>query len=112
MPRRQYAGPRYLIGGYVIGTAVGCALSLLEIAVGDYLSFDAHTIAIILGALATGLAMFLMVVTDTEHAPAAAVALGFVLNDWDLLTVLVLLIGISAIALIKELIKPRLIDLL
>ena len=44
--------------------------------------------------------------------PISLRADGFVLNDWDLLTVLVLLIGISAIALIKELIKPRLIDLL
>lgn len=34
------------------------------------------------GALAISLAVFTMVVTRSEHPPAAALALGLVLNDW------------------------------
>ena len=58
-----------------------------------------------------GLAMFVMVTTDMEHPPAAAIALGFVLNEWDMMTIVVVLAGISAISLIKEAARGRLIDL-
>jgi len=56
--------------------------------------------------------MFVMVTTNTEHPPGAAIALGFVLNEWDIMTVVVVLAGISAISLVKELVRDRLIDLL
>ncbi len=73
---------------------------------------DMHEAQIIFGAVATGLAMLLMVITDTEHPPAASLALGFVLSEWDALTVLAVISGIVALASIKEVLKFRLIDLL
>jgi len=51
-------------------------------------------------------------VTDTEHPPAAALALGFVLNEWDMFALLVVLSGIVLITGIKEAIKPKLLDLI
>ena len=73
---------------------------------------DEHFARILLGALAVGLTMFVMVTTDTEHPPGAALALGFVLNEWDLMTILVVLLGIGAISVVKEAARGRLIDLL
>jgi CBS-domain-containing membrane protein len=112
IPRSQYSRPRYLIGGYLIGMLVGATSFLLASWLAKMAMLDMHEAQIIFGALATGLAMLLMVITDTEHPPAASLALGFVLNEWDALTVLAVISGIVALASIKEVLKFRLIDLL
>ena len=107
IPRSQYSRPRYLIGMLVGATSFLLASWLAKMAM-----LDMYEAQIIFGALATGLAMLLMVITDTEHPPAASLALGFVLNEWDALTVLAVISGIVALASIKEVLKFRLIDLL
>ena len=110
-PSLRASRPRCLIGGYLVGVSVGCGMSLLATATGGWVSLDEHSARILYGAIAVGLAMFIMVTTDMEHPPAAAIALGFVLNEWDLMTIVVVLAGISAISLIKEAARGRLIDL-
>ena len=112
IPCSQYSRPRYLVGGYLIGMIIGCTSFLLASWLAEMAMLEMHEAQIVFGAFAAGLAMFLMVVTDTEHPPAASLALGFVLNEWDALTVLVVLIGIVALTSIKEVFKPRLMDLL
>ncbi len=64
---------------------------------------------IVFAALATGLALFLMVVTKTEHPPAAA--LGLVLNEWTPLTLVVVILGVTALSICKRLVLPLLMDL-
>ena len=66
---------------------------------------------IALGALATGVAMFAMVVTETEHPPAAALALGLVLNEWNALTLVVILSGVAMLSIVKRLVMSLLLDL-
>lgn len=109
MPHVASARPRYMVGGYLIGTLCGCSMTLLgHLVVIDWLP-NAH---IALAALGVGLAMFLMVVTDTEHPPAAALALGFALNPWNAETVVVVMGGIFALVGIKQILRPHLMDLL
>jgi len=67
---------------------------------------------VIFGGLAIGLAMFGMVITNTEHPPAASLALGLVLGEWHLLTVMVALVEIVMLCILKKLLKPILINLL
>ncbi len=97
-PSMRVSRPRCLIGGYLVGIVVGCTVSSLVTAAGGVVSLDERNVRIVLGALAVGIAMFLMVTTDTEHPPGAAVALGFVLNDWEPMTVAVVLAGIVSIS--------------
>jgi len=111
MPRSYPSRPRYMIGGYCVGTVVGCLLSLLSIGLADQVGLDRRTTQIVCGAVATGLAFFLMVLTDTEHPPAAALALGYVLNEWQLDTVVVVLGGVTALAVVTQLFRARLMDL-
>jgi CBS-domain-containing membrane protein len=111
-PSMRASRPRCLLGGYTIGVLVGCSLSLVVNLTGDTFFLEEHAFRIVLGAVAVGLAMFLMVTTDTEHPPGAAIALGFVLNEWDLLTIVVVMAGIALISFIKELARNWLIDLL
>ena len=111
-PRSYASRPRALVGGYLLGTAVGCALSLLSLWLAPALGAELHTLQIVCGSLAVGLCFFIMVVFDTEHPPAAALALGYVLNDWNFTTVLVVLSGILALSLVKETFRSKLMDLL
>ena len=112
VPRSLHSSPRCLIGGYVIGVIAGTSMATIEhsIALQEYLS--PHASMILFGALAMGLAMFLMVITKTEHPPAAALALGLVLNEWSALTIVVIIAGVIAISIIKRLVLPLLMDLL
>jgi CBS-domain-containing membrane protein len=112
VPRSMHSEPRYLIGGYVVGILTGGLLGALNTTLQFASPLSGHAMMIFLGALATGLAMFLMVLTKTEHPPAAALALGLVLNEWDLLTLVVVISGVIALSIVKRLILPLLMDLL
>lgn len=111
VPRSQHSSPRYLVGGYLVGIFAGTVMSSLLTAFGIADIVFAHSVMILFGALATGIAMFLMVATKTEHPPAAALALGLVLNEWDGLTLVVVLVGVVALSLFKRLVLPLLMDL-
>jgi CBS-domain-containing membrane protein len=112
VPRSLHSSPRCLIGGYLAGILAGALMATLN-ATFDFSDIViAHTSVVVFGALATGLAMFIMVVTKTEHPPAAALALGLVLNEWGWLTLLVVIVGVIALSICKQLILPILMDLL
>ena len=110
VPRSLHSDPRHLIGGYAVGIAAGVIMALLDSQVAAVGVWD-HAVMVIFGALAISLAMFVMVVTRTEHPPAAALALGLVLNEWNLVTLAVVLIGVVGLSLIKSLVLPMLMDL-
>ena len=111
VPKSVVSSPRCLIGGYVVGMFAGSLLSSLNASIGIADPVMAEVSMIVFGALATGLAMFLMVVTKTEHPPAAALALGLVLNEWGALTLLVIIIGVVSLSICKRIVLPHLMDL-
>ena len=110
VPRSLHSDPRHLVGGYVVGLISGVAMSSLYSLLSLQGSWD-HAIMIVFGALAISIAMFTMVVTRTEHPPAAALALGLVLNEWNLLTLVVVLVGVIGLSIIKQIVTPILMDI-
>lgn len=110
VPRSLHSDPRHLIGGYIVGIIAGVIMSSLYTLAGVGGAWD-HAVMIIFGALAISLAMFIMVVTRSEHPPAAALALGLVLNEWDLITLAVVLIGVTGLSVAKRIVLPMLMDL-
>jgi CBS-domain-containing membrane protein len=113
MPAYDISKPRFLIGGYLVGISVGCFCHLLSLSPWMASIFVSLRISsIVWGALSVGMAIFLMVITDTEHPPAASVTLGLVLNKWDYLTIVSILCGIILISTLKWLLKPVLKNLL
>ena len=111
VPRSPHSGPRHMIGGYVAGIFAGSLMATLKTFIDVSANAD-HAVMVIFGAIAISLAMFTMVVTRTEHPPAAALALGLVLNEWSLLTLLVVLAGVIGLSIIKQLVMPALLDLI
>jgi CBS-domain-containing membrane protein len=110
VPRSPHSGPRHMIGGYVVGILAGSLMATLKTMISVSASTD-HAVMVVCGAIAISLAMFTMVVTRTEHPPAAALALGLVLNEWSLLTLFVVLCGIIGLSIVKQLVLPALLDL-
>ena len=112
VPRSLQSEPRYMIGGYLVGILVGSSIGTLSASISYSDIVTAHVAMIVFGALAMGLAMFVMVITKTEHPPAAALALGLVLNEWDFLTLVVVIVGVIALSMCKRLVLPILMDLM
>lgn len=110
IPRSKLSGHRHMIGGYVVGMIAGIVTASLNHWIDPPGGWD-HAVMVVFGALAISLAMFLMVITRTEHPPAAALALGLVLNEWNFMTLLVVLAGVVLLSVIKRLVLPFLLDL-
>jgi CBS-domain-containing membrane protein len=68
LPNNRTAKVRNIIGSYIISIIVGLVCF-------SYLT------GYISGGMAVGLATFFMVITDTEHPPAAGIALGLAMAD-------------------------------
>jgi CBS-domain-containing membrane protein len=111
MPNHEISSPRCLIGGYCIGIAVGCLMHFVTFFHLEHYLAD-KLLHILGGGIAVCLAIFLMTITDTEHAPATGIALGFVINDWTFKIVILVLVGILVISGIQRLLKKRMINLI
>jgi CBS-domain-containing membrane protein len=113
MPHARSSRPRYLIGGYLVGMVSGCLCRFVIGGTGIIARYpDSNVPYIIFGAIAVGIAIFVMAITNTEHPPAASLALGLVLNGCEPRVLLLILIGISSLTVIKILAKPVLRNLL
>lgn len=115
VPHAQVSHPRFVIGGYVVGVVTGslCYWVSRVVPLPEQVGLIADFPHVVFGAGAVALSTFLMVITDSEHPPAASLALGFVLMDeWRWLTVAVVLAGVVVLALVKQALKPVLRNLL
>ena len=113
MPTQYSSDPRRLIGGYIVGLIVGFIFYLISTsAVGVNLIENQTTLLVIFGAISVGFSVFIMAVTNTEHAPAAGIALGLVINNWDYLTIIFIIIAIIWMAGVRLVLKKYLMDLI
>ena len=83
MPKYVTAQPRRLIGGHIVGLLCGllCYFVFLTGPLGE-ISKNMDFMLWVAGAFSVGLSIFLMTISDTEHPPAAGVALGIVAQEW------------------------------
>ena len=115
-PGARRADLRHLIGGHLLGLAVGVLVALIL--------FHSLLPPLVLGpdgvsnwwvniiaALAVGVVILMMAITDTDHPPAAATTLGFALRDLDWTLVLLFAAAVLALAALKLLMRRWLTDL-
>lgn len=111
MPQSYSSGVKRLVGGYGVGLVIGFILFLISNSNIFTEILDSYTLIIISAALAVGISIFIMTITNTEHAPAAGIALGLVINKWDYTTILFILVAVLWMVTIKTVFKKYLMDL-
>jgi len=113
MPTQYSSDPRRLIGGYIVGLIIGLIFYFLsQSQIKNIFEFSETTTLVIFGAITIGFAIFLMALTNTEHAPAAGISLGLVINPWDYITIIFIVIAILWLASIRYLLRGYLMDLI
>ncbi len=103
MPDSITARSRNVIGGQLVGLVSGFLFSLL--------GQSALIYSLIIYSLAVGTAIFIMVVIDTEHPPAAGTALGIAMTGISLEVFIAVTVSIILLSLIHKFFKPYLRDL-
>jgi CBS-domain-containing membrane protein len=103
MPNNIPAQSRNVIGGHLIGLFYGFLFS--------FIPHSALIFSILIYSLAVGASIFTMVVTDTEHPPAAGTALGVVITGIRLDVLITVVMSIIILSLIHRFFKPYLRDL-
>ena len=103
MPGTVTAKPRNVMGGHTTGLIIGSLCSMIPHPTVFYAALSY--------SLAVGLAIFIMVVTDTEHPPAAATALGFAISGFSMKTAIALILSIVVLSLVHYFFRPHLKDL-
>lgn len=110
-PRSPSATPRHSIGGHAVAVVSASAVYLVaEYLAGARLTGEFSLLFGFYAALAVGLAMLLMALTDTEHAPAAGTALAVVAHGVDWQLVVFLMTVVLTLAGVHALLKERLHD--
>jgi len=111
LPESAASRPKVVLGGYLIGLAVGAGCyGLAQLAVTDHAAVT-KLLGIACAAFAVGLTIFLMTVTNTEHAPAAGVALGLVIQQCNWRVIAVVLVGAVVLCLAKRALRSWLKNL-
>ena len=111
-PSNQTARIRSVVGGHTVALVLGSVFSALLFfaPVESYLADRAILLNLSL-ALAVGLSMLLMAITDTEHPPAAGTALGMATREFDILIFLSIIGAVVLLAILKLVLRPHLRDL-
>ena len=112
MPHYVTAQPRRMIGGHVVGLLSGfmCYYALLTGPIGEIFE-NLNSIIWIAGALSVGLSIFIMTITNTEHAPAAGTALGIVAHEWSVQTIIFIVVFAVSLAITRRSLRRYLKDL-
>ena len=112
-PRSIVATPRHVVGGHVICAAVGAVTAVILSGAGVEAVAGDSSVAFSAGAaIAVGVGILLMGLTDTEHPPATGTALGMAIVDFDGGLLLVLLVSVAILVLAQQAVLARLRDLL
>ena len=108
LPDKITAQPRNVIGGHIVGMACGVLGFHVLNAFPDPDFFVAESV---IHAIAVGLSIFIMVLTNTEHPPAAGTALGVAIEGLSRRLALSILLFSFVFTLIRLLLRKHLRDL-
>ena len=112
-PSNVMATPRHVIGGHAVCLATGAIFfGLVQSSTGQSLIDSAPFLFDLAAAMAVGLGILMMALTNTEHGPAAGTALGMVVIDvtWELMVVFVA--SVVAMSMVHQMLRHRLRDLM
>lgn len=110
-PNSYTARLRSLRGGNLTGLLTGAFISLVLWLSGTDSAADWGLERLIAGASAVMVSMFVMSITDTEHPPAAGLAMGLVISQWYWSNVLIIICSVGFLSLVKKHFTGRMLNL-
>lgn len=111
-PHGEASAPQRVLGGHIVAVIVGAAFSLLYLLPGyGEWALDNNFARDSMAVLSVGLSTLIMVLTNTEHAPAAGTALGLVVEGWEPSAALFVLIGAFMLVVVHYMLRSRLTNL-
>ena len=113
IPDSVAATARKVIGGHFVAGIVGAVISLSIQSTGlNSLAEETRYFIDIAAALSVGIGIFVMVVTNTEHPPAAGTSLGLVFYGFDWTSMVFILLSALLLSLVRVALRPKMINLL
>lgn len=108
------ARSRRMLSGYAIGIIFGGLGSYLLSHFAHCSGFHCATdnLDVLISAITAMACMIAMVLLSSEHPPAVGIAIGLVLRDWDYLLLIVVIVTVLVITIVKEILRPKLLNLL
>lgn len=103
LPNAASAKSRNVIGGHIVGILAGSLFSIVPQTV--------FFLTALTYAFAVGLSILIMVVTDTEHPPAAGTALGIAMSRSSPKIITAIIISAVVLALVRHFFKRYIRDL-
>ncbi len=113
IPESIAATPRKVVGGHLVAGLAGAAISfILQVPGLEIYAIETRYVLDVAAALSVGIGIFLMVVTNTEHPPAAGTSLGLVIYGFDWASVAFIILSAVLLSLVRIILRPRMINLL
>ena len=103
LPKSITAKPQNVIGGNIVGLLSGSLCALIP--------QPHYIISLVAYALAVGISIFIMVVTDTEHPPASGLALGVAITGFELPVAIAIVTAVVVLSLVHHFCKSMIRDL-
>ena len=111
-PNNRTARIRSVVGGHGAALALGSIFSaILFLGPVENFLLDTRFVHNLSLAIAVGMAMLVMAITNSEHPPAAGTALGMASREFDILIFLSIIGAVALLAVMKLAIRPYLRDL-
>ncbi len=113
VPHSVAATPRKVIGGHVMAVLVGSAFAgaLRLFGIDETLAGE-RVVLEVAAAFSVGIGIFVMVLTNTEHPPAAATALGLVFHEWSVSSIVIVISAAVVMSAVRIALRPKLVNLL
>ena len=112
-PNSVVSTPRKVIGGHVIAILTAlCISSLMEFLSGYFSFVGANFTLNVAASLSVGLSALFMVVTKTQHPPAAGTAFGLLVYPLSGSAIIFVLSTAIILSAVRIVLRPRLVDLL
>jgi CBS-domain-containing membrane protein len=103
IPGSPTANPRHVIGGHLTYLVIGSLCALIPT--------NRILISILICAFSVGLSMFAMILSGTEHAPAAGTALGIAINGFSFYVAVTMVVCVVVLSVPHRFFKGQLLDL-
>ncbi len=113
VPDSVAATPRKVIGGHFVAILIGLVIIFILMMFGiEGYQKETRFIVDVAAALSVGIGIIVMVVTNTEHPPAAGTSLGLIIHSFDWASIVFILSSVILLSVIRLLLRRKMINLL